>query len=177
MTRRNNRRSNKQPKLKNNQILQLKEQFTAASGNFYTYMDLITNPSNLNPDALTGYVETIGRFTIDCTLEGAQSLNNVAMFVMYIPEGYAINTQTPGSNNVLNQHPEWIMAYKYLGSPTQATSDQVSQGCQPTRIRSRVRRNLMTGDRIVLLIAGTNSATQASAGTLWAYLKFASRIN
>jgi hypothetical protein len=177
MTRRNNRRFNKQPKLKNQQILQVKESFTAAVGNFYTYIDLITNPSNVNYNGLTGYVETIGRFSIDCTLEGTQSLDNVAMFIMYIPEGYSISTEVNNPNNVLNQHPEWIMAYKYLGSPTQSTGDQVNQGCQPTRIRSRVRRNLMTGDRIVLLITGANSATQATTGTLWAYLKFASRIN
>lgn len=176
MTRRYNRRNNKQPKLKNNQILQLKEVFTAEVGNFYTYIDLITNPNNLAGN-LTGYVETIGRFSIDCTLEGVSTLDNVAMFIMYIPEGYSIQTQNNNANNVLNQHPEWIMAYKYLGSPTQSTIDQAGQGCQPTRIRSRVRRNLMTGDRIVLLITGSNSATQSTAGTLWAYLKFASRIN
>lgn len=177
MTRRNNRRINKQPKLKNNQIIQLQQSISAATGNFNTYVDLITNPTNAYPNQMTGYVETIGRFSIDCTLEGAQSLNNVAMFIMYIPEGYTISNQVNNSNSVLNQHPEWIMAYKYLGSPTQSASDQISQGCQPTRIRSRVRRNLMTGDRIVLYITGTNSATQASTATLWAYLKFASRIN
>jgi hypothetical protein len=177
MTRRNNRRF-KQPKLKNVQILQLEKSISAASGNFNTYVDLIVNPSNaVGGNQLTGYVETIGRFSIDCTLEGVQSLNNVAMFIMYIPEGYQISNQGNTGNSVLNQHPEWIMAYKYLGSPTQSASDQISQGCQPTRIRSRVRRNLMTGDRIMLYITGTNSASQTSTGTLWAYLKFASRIN
>jgi hypothetical protein len=177
MSRRNNRRFNKQPKLKNNQILQLHKTFTAATGNFTTQLDLITNPTNAYGGQMTGYVETIGRFSIDCTLEGVQSLNNVAMFVMYIPEGYAVEDTVNSNNNVVNLHPEWIMAYKYLGSPTQSSNDQISQGCQPTRIRSRVRRNLMTGDRIVLIISGTNSATQSSSGTLWAYLKFASRIN
>lgn len=177
MTRRNNRRFNKQPKLKNNQILQKKLQFTAASGNFNTYIDLISNPTNAGGGLTTGYVETIGRFSIDCTLEGVQSLDNVAMFIMYIPEGYTIQEEGNTNSSVLNQHPEWIMAYKYLGSPTQSSGDQINQGCQPTRIRTRVRRNLMTGDRIVLLISGTNSATQSSTGILWAYLKFASRIN
>jgi hypothetical protein len=176
MSRRNNRRS-KQPKLKNNQILQLKKEFTVASGNFNTYIDLIRNPTNTGPDFMTGYVETIGRFSIDCTLEGVSTLNNIAIFIMYIPEGYSVNTTGSADTSALNQHPEWIMAYKYLGSPTQSSSDQIGQGCQPTRIRSKVRRNLMTGDRIVLLITGTNSAGQTTTGTLWAYLKFASRIN
>lgn len=177
MTRRNNRRFNKQPKLKNNQIIQLKEPFAVSAGNFNVYINLIKNPANVDTDQLTGYVETIGRFSIDCTLEGPQTLDNVAMFVMYVPEGYGISETGTAAHSIVNQHPEWIMAYKYLGSPTQAISDTTNQGCQPTRIRSRVRRNLMTGDRVVLLITGTNSASQSSSGILWAYLKFASRIN
>lgn len=177
MSRRNNRRFNKQPKLKNKQILQLQKQFTAESGEFLTTVDLITNPTNVSTTQLTGYVETIGGFSIDCTFEGASTFNNVAMFIMYIPEGYSIASNVALSLSVINQHPEWIMAYKYLGSPTEIDTSSVGQGCQPTRIRSRVRRNLMTGDRIVLVIAGKNSAGESKIGTLWAYLKFASRIN
>jgi hypothetical protein len=177
MSRRNNRRNNKQPKLKNKQILQLQKQFNAQSGEFLTTVDLITNPANVNTNQLTGYVETIGHFSIDCTFEGASTLNNVAMFIMYIPEGYNIDTTVGNSLSVINQHPEWIMAYKYLGSPTESYESNVGQGCQPTRLRSRVRRNLMTGDRIVLVLAGKNSAGESTYGTLWAYLKFASRIN
>jgi hypothetical protein len=177
MPRRNNIRYNKQPKLKNNQILQLQKQFSVSSGEFLTTVDLITNPTNVDTYHLTGYVETIGRFAIDCTLEGPSTLNNVAMFIMYIPEGYNITSTGDNSLSVINQHPEWVMAYKYLGSPTEPHDSIGGQGCQPTRIRSRVRRNLMTGDRIVLVIAGKNSSGESSIGTLWAYLKFASRIN
>lgn len=177
MSRRNSRKSNRQPKLKNKQILQLQKQFTAASGEFLTTVDLITNPTNVSTYQLTGYVETIGGFSIDCTLEGTSLLNNVAMFIMFIPEGYTIASDVDLSQSVINQHPEWIMAYKYLGSPTESFDSTSGQGCQPTRIRSRVRRNLMTGDRIVLVIAGKNSAGESTIGTLWAYLKFASRIN
>jgi hypothetical protein len=173
----NNTRINKQPKLKNNQILQLRKEFSVDAGDFNTWIDLISNPTNADGYPMTGYVETIGRFSIDCTLEGVSSLDNVAIFVMYIPEGYVIQNMANSSFSVLNQHPEWIMAYKYLGSPTQSSGELAGQGCQPTRIRSRVRRNLMTGDRIVLLISGTNSSSTSSTGTLWAYLKFASRIN
>jgi hypothetical protein len=177
MPRRNTRRINKQPKLKNNQIVKTAFSFEASAGDFTSYMDLITNPSNLTPGNLTGYVETIGRFSIDCTFEGALTLENVALFVMYIPEGYPVGTSAGDNYDVLNQHPEWIMAYKYLGSASDSANSTTRQGFQPTRIRSRVRRNLMTGDRIVLLVTGTNTASSSTTGTIWAYLKFASRIN
>lgn len=173
MSRRNRRRNNKQPKLKNNQITQTAFSFTCEPGNFLSTMDLITNPGNTTTTGLTGYVETIGRFSIDCTLEGGITLNNVALFVMYIPEGFTVGED----GDLVGQHPEWIMAYKYLGSPTDSSGDTVRQTFQPTRIRSRVRRNLMTGDRIVLVVTGTNSANGTANGTIWAYLKFASRIN
>lgn len=175
---RKTRRSNKQPKLKNNQILQQKLEFVATTGDFISTLSIIENPTNAPPNnGVTGYVETIGRFSLDCTLEGADSLDNVALFVMYVPEGYFLASGDISDNpslDVISKHPEWIMAYKYLGSPTDSST---GQGCQPTRIRSRVRRNLMTGDRIVLVVTGTNSAGQSITGTIWAYLKFASRIN
>jgi hypothetical protein len=173
MTRRNNRRNNKQPKLKNNQIIRKQYDFVAGTGDFRSYVELINNPNNLNTD-VTGYVQTIGRFSIDCTLEGTNGdLNNVALFVMYIPEGYSMYVNN-SVVDVASQHPEWIMAYKYLGSPTDS---QYGQGCQPTRITSRVRRNLMTGDRVILFVSGTNSGNASITGIIWAYLKFASRIN
>lgn len=80
---------------------------------------------------------------------------------MYLPQG-----MTAG-NDYHIQHPEYIMAYKYLGSPTQAaqSSAQASvenQQYQPTRIRSRLSRKLNTGDSIILYIKGYNQSSSTA---------------
>lgn len=166
---------NKQPKLKNKQIVDTSFSFDAPQENHFAfYQDLITNPTNLVDNGLTqpntGYVETIGGLEVNCTLEGASSLNNVSMYLMYLPEGYSTND----IYSFVQQHPEWILAYKYLGSPTDSAN---GQGCQPIRIRSRFRRNLLTGDRIVMVATGWNSSNTSVQGTIWALVRFSSKIN
>jgi len=177
MTRR--KRRNNQPKLKNKQIVEKNFSFIAEADNAFVFQqDLIANPTNIEqPTGVydqphTGYVETIGGFELNCTLEGSSNLNNVSMYIMYLPEGYNVSTDFGA---FVFQHPEWILAYKYLGSPTEGTMG--GQGCQPIRIRSRYRRNLLTGDKLILVVSGYNSNSTRTNGTIWATIRFASKIN
>ena len=39
------------------------------------------------------------------------TLESATAYILYIPEGYSATIDTP------IQHPEWIMAYKFFGSP------------------------------------------------------------
>lgn len=95
---------------------------------------------------------------VECTIEfespantGSIFLESCTAYIMFLPEGYITNNDTP------IQHPEWIMAYQFFGSPM-AEYDEPQTLKPLKRIRSRLSRNLNTGDRIVLFIEGTNTA-------------------
>ena len=76
-------------------------------------------------------------------------------YLLFVPEGYNVTVDTP------IQHPEWIMAYRFTGSPsgenTQSGNNNYSKPSY--KIKSRLCRNLNTGDRVVLLIEATNIST------------------
>lgn len=84
----------------------------------------------------------------------AYNIESCCGYILFIPEGYSINIDTP------IQHPEWIMAYKFFGSPDpelgSITEPQVVSPQRVQRITSRLSRNLNTGDRIVFLAEATN---------------------
>lgn len=77
------------------------------------------------------------------------SLEEMCIFIMYVPQGMPIGI------NYYSEHPEYIMAYKYIGSP----SDDSHQGYQPLRIKTRLSRKLQSGDSIVLFYTAVNSST------------------
>lgn len=76
------------------------------------------------------------------------------LYLMYVPEGYAVTKDTP------IQHPEWIMAYQFIGSPNTEDEDHSYVNNNVKRIKSRLSRNLNTGDRIVFVISAFNESTQ-----------------
>ena len=80
-------------------------------------------------------------------------IESCTAYIMFIPEGYTTNINTP------TQHPEWIMAYKFFGSPNFEVDN--NSNLYPTvkyvnRVKSRLSRKLNTGDRIVLLVEASN---------------------
>ena len=89
-------------------------------------------------------------------LLASYNIESCCGYVMYIPEGYQVTVDTP------IQHPEWIMAYKYFGSPDPelgtGTEAQSISNQRIQRIKSRLSRNLNTGDRIIFLAEATNVA-------------------
>lgn len=88
-------------------------------------------------------------------------IESCTAYIMFIPEGYTTTLDTP------TQHPEWIMAYKYFGSPNYDTSitqssSQTNNSKYVNKIKTRLSRRLNTGDRIILLVEGTNTSTQTA---------------
>lgn len=85
-------------------------------------------------------------------------IESCTAYIMFIPEGYTTTLDTP------IQHPEWIMAYKFFGSPNfdvNSTSNTYTDTNKyVNRIRTRLSRRLNTGDRIILLVEGTNTSNQ-----------------
>lgn len=116
---------------------------------------LATNPSQ---DVMgVSQVYTVKNFDINFTIESNNynSLEAITAYIMFVPQGMNV------SPNYNLEHPEYIMNYKYLGSPTPHTSD-TDQQYQPIRVRTRMARRLNTGDSIILFLkgTGTQSATQ-----------------
>lgn len=135
----------------------------ASPGEFYNVEDLAENPIQTN----TGVSQTFTvknfeiTFTIEPTGTGNSSLESITAYIMYVPQGMAL------TGNYYADHPEYIMAYKYLGSPSGILPVAVSQGnisnyetqqYQPIKIRSRLSRKLQTGDKVVLYIQGSNES-------------------
>lgn len=135
----------------NNQSLQ------ATAGSWFGTQTLATNPSQSTLGVSQTY--TIKNVEINFTLEGhtgesSQNVEAVTAYIMYVPQGMTI------SSSYHLDHPEYILTYKYLGSPsieyTPQSGTPVTQNYQPFKIRSRLARRLQTGDGIILYIKGTN---------------------
>lgn len=131
------------------------QQLDAGAGNWFAETTLTTNPSQ---NILgVSQIYTVKNFNIDFTIESDThwQLEGITAYIMFVPQGMTI---TPDYNV---QHPEYIMTYKFLGSPTgtgTSTAAEVQQ-YQPFRIRSRLSRRLDTGDKIILFFKGTNQAS------------------
>jgi len=78
-----------------------------------------------------------------------QHLENIQHYIMYVPQGIAI------SENLPNQHPEYIMAYYYQGNPVE---DVDSLGFR-LKLKSRLARRLQTGDSIIYFYKVDNTSS------------------
>ena len=68
---------------------------------------------------------------------------------MYIPQGYTVGL------NTLTEHPEWVMAIKYIDDPVLVPT-AANSIIKPFTVSSRLARKLQTGDSIQLCVFGNN---------------------
>ena len=126
-------------------------QSVPGGGNWVIYYNLCTNPAQSDSTVSNKY--TVKNIDVTCLLENNANeystfAENFQFYVMFIPQGY-IPTGTPSAYaDVPFNHPEWIMAYRYVGNLMNDTSTSFP----PIRVKSRLARKLDTGDRIVLFI-------------------------
>ena len=81
----------------------------------------------------------------------ARGIENLQGYIIYVPQGMIITETLPYN------HPEYIMAYRWLGSPNYEDGNNPENvGRNPMFIKSRLSRRLQTGDSIVFLVIGTN---------------------
>ena len=82
-------------------------------GTFFTTYTLATNPSQQNTTVSQTY--TVKNFSIDFYIDTDNqnfNIEDVCAYIVYVPQG-----MTVGDNyNIL--HPEYILNYKYLGTPS-----------------------------------------------------------
>ena len=129
----------------------------ATPGTFSTDYTLAFNPIQIN--TAVSQVFTVKNLEVSFYIDKDVPLNNenledITAYIMYKPQGMTITS----SYNL--QHPEYIMAYKFLGSPSLDYVAQVSQSqqYQPVRVRTRLSRTLQTGDSIILFLKGNNTS-------------------
>lgn len=135
----------------NDQIL------TAKPGSWSGTNTLATNPVQNSLGVSQTY--TVKNMEISFTIEGDKSSNSVFIegvttYIMYVPQGMTV------SENYNLEHPEYVLTYKYLGSPViedvSANNTAFTQNYQPFKVKTRMARRLQTGDSIVLFVKGFN---------------------
>lgn len=133
---------------------------------------LVTNPIQ----ATTGVSQIYTVKNIEVSMvaevnESSTGLNNIedlTYYIMYVPQGMNLTTDY----NL--EHPEYIMAYKYIGSP----SSDGDQQYQPIRVKTRLSRKLNTGDQIILFFKGRVSVgTAQNAFTLGGLVRWWTKAN
>ena len=114
---------------------------------------------------------TVKRVTLSIDAVTPQSedfrlLQQVMAAIMYVPQGYAV------TYNILNEHPEWIMAIKYMGEPSMYESPTSTGGNRnkPFQVSSRLARRLQTGDSIQLVLFATNISTDTAANISFRFM-------
>lgn len=163
-------------------IVKVSGTYNATSGEFYNTETLAVN--NISGTNGVSQTYTIKNIDINFTIENESStwnnnLESITAYIMYVPQGMNV------TSSYYAQHPEYIMAYKYLGSPasewdvdtTAGTITRVGQQYQPYRIRTRLSRKLQTGDSIILFIQGSNQLTQTTGYRLDGIVRWWSKAN
>lgn len=124
----------------------------SANSTFFQSFVLAFNPTQVN--TAVSQVFTVKNvevsFYIDSDQQTENNIEDVAAYIMFVPQGMNITI------DYNKQHPEYIMAYKFLGSPSADVGQSRSQQYQPQRVKTRLMRKLQSGDNIILFIKGNN---------------------
>ena len=139
-------------------IAKIRDSISATPGEFGANSTLAFNPAQSTGSVSQTY--TAKNFDITFTIEAgsansANYIEGVTVYIMYVPQGMTVG------NDYYQLHPEYILNYKYIGSPANqqgsGTTGTETQQYQPIRVRTRMARKLQTGDQIVLYVNGTNT--------------------
>ena len=136
----------------------------SANSPFVDYVTIAQNPEQ--EDTAVSQIFRVKNIEIACQLESAYpQIENIEYYIMYVPEGYPL----PEDRSLPIKHPEWIMAYKFIGNGTNSfgstsSSPYVSnENAQVPKVKTRLTRKLQTGDQIVFIICGVNNSTSNSS--------------
>lgn len=151
------------------------EQLATANSQYVIYYNLCSNPSQSDSTVSNKYtVKNINtQLELSTENEYNNAIENLQAFVCYIPQGY-VPTGTPSAYaDVPYNHPEWIMAHRFIGS---AQSDG-NNFFPPLRISSRLARKLDTGDRVVLILLGNNTSGASATLQYRGVVKYVTKAN
>lgn len=134
------------------------------AGVFSGTATLVTNPvqTSLSTSSIYTIKNIEATIQLSCgSLEEIGSFNNMQYYIMYVPEGMAID------ENYNIKHPEYILNYRYIGEPENTLGSSGGAGRNLIRIRTRLARKLNTGDQIVLFVKGTSVYSSQSSKNLY----------
>lgn len=136
-----------------------------------TDITLITNPAqDINTTSSVKQIKNV-EITMEAEANGSwEGIESIQYYIMFVPEDMVITNQFP------MKHPEYIMAYKFYGSPQPEYGDTVVLKT-PVRIRSRLARNLNTGDKIVLYIRAANTTNSSKTIQYQGLVRFWTKSN
>lgn len=132
----------------------------ASNSSFFGDLKLCENPAQNDSTVSQQYtvknIEMTFEFEILSTVAAA-NIESLVGYIMYVPQGMVVTETYP------NNHPEYIMAYKFIGSPTiddTLNSTPVVNNRLPVKVKTRLSRRLQTGDKIIFLVTGTNNYSE-----------------
>lgn len=122
---------------------------TIEPGSFYFKTELCRNPVQSDLSVSQQYTVKNPEFTFELESQNRPDLlESLTCYICFVPQGMQVTETYP------NLHPEYIMASRFIGSPS---SNSSSVYRNPIKVRSRLARRLQTGDSIVALITGVNN--------------------
>lgn len=137
---------------------------------FFNYIDLCTNPtqqtSSVSQQFTVKNVEL--SYEIVTPEVSLNFVNGLTVYIMYLPQGMTV------ANNYHIQHPEYIMAHRYLGA---ANYVQSNPGRLPAKIKTRLSRRLQTGDKIIFYIVGYHKGTTSYTIQLHGLVRWWTKAN
>lgn len=147
-----------------------------APGNstFFQSFTLSFNPTQVN--TAVSQIYTVKRietsFYIDTDNGITASLEDIAAYIMFVPQGMTVTA------DYNKQHPEYIMAYKFLGSPSQDSGQTVvGQQYQPYKVNTRLSRKLNSGDSVILFIKGNNVSSSSTSFDFHGLIRWWTKAN
>lgn len=145
-------------------------QSAAPNVTFFIFRTLATNPAQ--DDNTVSQRFTVKNVHCNIAIEAgnpgfSSGIENLQHYILFIPQGFTLTENTPF------EHPEWIMAHRFLGSP----QPDDNPGYAPAVIRSRLARKLDTGDRVVYLLLGGNTSTESQTISVNGLVKLNTKAN
>lgn len=153
----------KQKWLINNNELTVLGSTIAANSYQLRFEPITQNPSRTESNGAgntsSASIIKVGRFRFNGYIDGSDNLTKYIIGISFIPEGYTLtaNANVPRSNLgecFFYKHPEWVLAWTRMDYNS-ATENEV-------RLYSKLKRNLNSGDGIILFVIAINNSASES---------------
>lgn len=116
------------------------------------------NASDGGGNVSSATIVKVGRIKVKGSLTGSATQMSYIIGVAYIPEGYVIDQTASAIGNLgttfFYRHPEWIMCWTRMDFVNGGQNNEFS-------MTSRLKRNLNSGDQIVLFRIGINATNDS----------------
>jgi len=125
---------------------------TLVSNSWSSSYVLTQNSSNIDTEGtVTPIKYSIRRGVFNCSVEVPTDMqkyfDNLSCYIMKLPEG--VN----GSSSIPQEHPEWVLGWKFIGSPLGSNTNTV-QPLAPISVRFNKGCTLYSGDRLCAVFVG-----------------------